>query len=100
MYDVDAVGDGGSSSSQVGEKAVASHEGISNVNEMVKCGEASSGKNNSWDYALDNIDPSVLEELPIEIQEEIRAAVRPAKRANSVKKSSSIVHYFSPVKKK
>ncbi|CAN6457382.1 unnamed protein product [Victoria cruziana] len=95
-----AVGDGGSSSSQVGEKAVASHEGISNANEMVKCGEASSGKNNSWDYALDNIDPSVLEELPIEIQEEIRAAVRPAKRANSVKKSSSIVHYFSPVKKK
>ncbi|XP_049933955.1 DNA polymerase eta isoform X2 [Nymphaea colorata] len=103
-----AESDDGYGSNQAEEKAAAWHEGISNTNVMVKRGEVSYGKNNSWDYGLDNIDPSVLEELPIEIQEEIRAAMRPAKRANNVKKGSSannvkkgssIVHYFLPVKK-
>ncbi|KAI9198372.1 hypothetical protein LWI28_014688 [Acer negundo] len=36
----------------------------------------------AWDYRIEDIDPSVIDELPPEIQKEIRAWVRPNKRPN------------------
>ncbi|XP_064984407.1 DNA polymerase eta-like isoform X2 [Musa acuminata AAA Group] len=53
----------------------------------------------TWGINMENIDPSVLDELPMEIQREIREWFHPPKRANTSRKGSSIVHYFSPVKK-
>ncbi|KAF1002316.1 DNA polymerase eta isoform X1 [Apium graveolens] len=50
-------------------------------------------------YKIDEIDPNVVDELPREIQEEVRAWLRPQKRANNTtKRGSSITHYFSPNK--
>ncbi|KAJ7969409.1 DNA polymerase eta [Quillaja saponaria] len=54
----------------------------------------------SWSYKVDEIDPSVLDELPAEIQEELRSWLRPHKRPNVVKRGSSIAHYFLPNKNK
>ncbi|XP_076912922.1 DNA polymerase eta-like isoform X2 [Bidens hawaiensis] len=51
---------------------------------------------NTWRYNADEIDQSVVEELPPEIQEEVRTWLRPQKQANTVKRGSSIAHYFSP----
>ncbi|KAL4614382.1 hypothetical protein ACB092_07G050000 [Castanea dentata] len=51
-----------------------------------------------WRYKVDEIDPSVVNELPPEIQEEVQAWLRPHKRPNVVKKGSSIAHYFLPAK--
>lgn len=53
---------------------------------------------NAWSYKLDEIDQSVIEELPLEIQQEFRTWLRPQKRPNIVKRGSSIAHYFSPTK--
>ncbi|KAI3440286.1 UmuC domain-containing protein [Psidium guajava] len=53
-----------------------------------------------WQYNVDEIDPSVIDELPLEIQEEVRAWLRPQKRqANSVRRSVGIADYFSRNKK-
>jgi DNA polymerase eta len=52
----------------------------------------------AWCYKVDEIDPSVVDELPPDIQEEVRAWIRPHKRPNVVKKGSSIAHYFLPAK--
>ncbi|KAL1537541.1 DNA-directed DNA polymerase [Salvia divinorum] len=52
-------------------------------------------RTDSWSYKSDEIDPSVLNELPPEVQAEVRAWMQPQKRANIVKKGSSIAHYFS-----
>ncbi|KAG2684987.1 hypothetical protein I3843_10G100300 [Carya illinoinensis] len=52
----------------------------------------------AWGYKTDEIDPSVVDELPPEIQEEVRAWLRPHKRPNVVKRGSSIAHYFFPAK--
>ncbi|KAL2484376.1 DNA polymerase eta [Forsythia ovata] len=52
----------------------------------------------AWSYNSDEIDPVTLNELPIEIQAEVRAWLRPQKRANTMKKGSSIVDYFLPTK--
>lgn len=50
-------------------------------------------------YKIDEIDSNVVDELPWEIQEEVRAWLRPQKRANkTTKHGSSITHYFSPNK--
>lgn len=50
-------------------------------------------------YKIDEIDPNVVDELPREIQEEVRAWLRPQKRANNtMRRGSSITHYFSPNK--
>ncbi|KAI3798416.1 hypothetical protein L1987_33691 [Smallanthus sonchifolius] len=51
---------------------------------------------NTWRYNVDEIDQSVVEELPPEIQEEVQTWLRPQKQANTVKRGSSIAHYFSP----
>lgn len=53
---------------------------------------------NAWSYKVDEIDQSVIEELPLEIQQEFRTWLRPQKRPNIVKRGSSIAHYFSPTK--
>ncbi|KAF3450066.1 hypothetical protein FNV43_RR06145 [Rhamnella rubrinervis] len=52
----------------------------------------------AWSYNIDEIDPSVVEELPPEIQEEVRTWLRPHKRPNIVKRGSSICHYFLPTR--
>lgn len=50
-------------------------------------------------YKIDEIDPNVVDELPLEIQQEVRAWLRPRKRANNTfKRGSGITHYFSPTK--
>ncbi|KAL8201549.1 hypothetical protein R6Q57_010696 [Mikania cordata] len=51
-----------------------------------------------WRYTIDEIDQSVVEELPPEIQDEVRTWLRPQKQANTVKRGSNIAHYFSPQK--
>ncbi|EOX96839.1 DNA polymerase eta, putative isoform 3 [Theobroma cacao] len=54
----------------------------------------------AWSYNIDEIDPSVIDELPTEIQDEIQAWLQPRKRPNNiVKRGSTISHYFSPTKK-
>ncbi|KAK6150239.1 hypothetical protein DH2020_017764 [Rehmannia glutinosa] len=53
-------------------------------------------RSDAWSYKSDEIDPAVLNELPPEIQAEVRASLQPQKRANTAKRGSSIVHYFSP----
>ncbi|KAK6931960.1 DNA polymerase, Y-family, little finger domain [Dillenia turbinata] len=63
--------------------------------------EQSSGQieqRETWNYRIDEIDPSVMEELPPEIQQEVWAWVRPHKRAHTAKQGSSIAHYFLPAK--
>ncbi|PWA31948.1 Y-family DNA polymerase H [Artemisia annua] len=53
---------------------------------------------NAWSYKVDEIDQSVIEELPLEIQQEFRTWLRPQKRPNIMKRGSSIADYFSPTK--
>ncbi|GMN56082.1 hypothetical protein TIFTF001_025178 [Ficus carica] len=53
----------------------------------------------AWSYNVDEIDPSVIKELPPEIQEEVRASFRPNKRPNIVRRGSSIAQYFLPTRK-
>ncbi|KAI7755581.1 hypothetical protein M8C21_028789 [Ambrosia artemisiifolia] len=57
-------------------------------------------RTDSWRYNVDDIDQSVVEELPPELQEEVRTWLRPQKqvKANTEKRGSSIAHYFSPNK--
>ncbi|MBA0837296.1 hypothetical protein Goarm_009465, partial [Gossypium armourianum] len=59
------------------------------------------GRREAWGYNIDEIDPSVMEELPTEIQDEIKAWMQPHTRRpnNMVKRSCTISHYFSPSKK-
>lgn len=56
----------------------------------------SNSRTDAWSYKSDEIDPSVLNELPLEIQAEVRASIHPQKQTSTVRKGSSIVHYFSP----
>ncbi|KAL4578179.1 hypothetical protein LXL04_014298 [Taraxacum kok-saghyz] len=65
--------------------------------EVEEASERLTASQNTWSYNnLEEIDQSVLKELPPEIQEEFRTLIRPKKRANTVKRGSSIAHYFSP----
>ncbi|XP_022885572.1 DNA polymerase eta isoform X3 [Olea europaea var. sylvestris] len=52
----------------------------------------------AWSYKSDEIDQITLNELPIEIQAEVRTWLRPHKRANTMKKGSSILDYFLPTR--
>ncbi|RVX02628.1 DNA polymerase eta [Vitis vinifera] len=54
----------------------------------------------TWSYKIDEIDPSVMDELPPEIRAEVQAWLRPQKPAKTGKRGSSIAHYFSPMKNK
>ncbi|KAJ8765912.1 hypothetical protein K2173_020428 [Erythroxylum novogranatense] len=51
-----------------------------------------------WSYNIDEIDPSVIDELPPEIRDEIQVWLRPHKRPDTVKRGSTIAHYFHPTK--
>ncbi|PON63508.1 hypothetical protein PanWU01x14_131720 [Parasponia andersonii] len=53
----------------------------------------------AWSYKIDEIDPSVVDELPPEIQEEVQSWLRPHKRSNLAKRGSTIAHYFMPTRK-
>ncbi|CAL9241922.1 unnamed protein product [Arabidopsis halleri] len=55
-----------------------------------------------WGYKTDEIDQSVFDELPVEIQRELRSFLRPNKQFNAGKSkgdgsTSSIAHYFPPL---
>ncbi|XP_044496961.1 DNA polymerase eta isoform X2 [Mangifera indica] len=69
----------------------ATNSGRSSSDQIQQTSEA-------WNYRIEEIDPTVIEELPPQIQDEIRAWLRPHKRPNMVKRSSSIADYFLPSK--
>ncbi|KAK9733513.1 hypothetical protein RND81_04G072200 [Saponaria officinalis] len=50
--------------------------------------------NKRWSYNVNEIDPTVIDELPRDIQEELRGWMRPLKQHNSGK-AKSITSYFS-----
>ncbi|KAK9133830.1 hypothetical protein Scep_013358 [Stephania cephalantha] len=52
-----------------------------------------------WRLNPEEIDTSVIDELPPEIQHEIRGWLQPLKRAKTATRGSSIADYFSPAKK-
>lgn len=56
-------------------------------------------KLDTWTFNIEDIDPSLIDELPVEIQREAQGWLRPHKRANTSKRGSSIVQYFSSAKK-
>ncbi|XP_020256660.1 DNA polymerase eta isoform X2 [Asparagus officinalis] len=79
-------------------------ESCSMLNQTVhKGGTLAEGKNvhqnfqrsNTWALNVEDIDPSVIDELPLEIQKEVRGWLRPSKRSNTTKRGSTIAHYFS-----
>ncbi|TVT99347.1 hypothetical protein EJB05_16932 [Eragrostis curvula] len=53
---------------------------------------------NTWMFNIEDIDPSVVEELPPEIQREIQGWIRPPKQASTSTKrrGSTISSYFAP----
>uniref|UniRef100_A0A803MZN9 DNA polymerase eta n=1 Tax=Chenopodium quinoa TaxID=63459 RepID=A0A803MZN9_CHEQI len=51
----------------------------------------------NWSYDVDEIDPTIIEELPADIQEELRDWMRPLKQRHSAKRSN-ITSYFLPSK--
>ncbi|KAH9747132.1 DNA polymerase eta [Citrus sinensis] len=55
-------------------------------------------RSESWKLRIEEIDPSVIDELPKEIQDEIQAWLRPSKRPHRVKRGFTIADYFSPSK--
>ncbi|CAN1327879.1 DNA polymerase eta [Linum perenne] len=57
------------------------------------------GGRGTWNYKIDEIDESVIVELPKEIQDEVKAWIRPQKRANTVRRGATIGHYFSASQK-
>nr|VDD37743.1 unnamed protein product [Brassica oleracea] len=67
--------------------------------------EVEDRRETEWGYKVGEIDQSVFDELPYEIQREFRSFLRPNKRPNAGKSkgdgsaSSSIAHYFSPLKR-
>ncbi|KAJ8426277.1 hypothetical protein Cgig2_021592 [Carnegiea gigantea] len=58
--------------------------------------EWNSQRRESWNYNIDKIDPTIIDELPPDIQEELRVWMRPTKQPHSSKRS--ITSYFSPMK--
>ncbi|KAL0737152.1 hypothetical protein Bca4012_013362 [Brassica carinata] len=68
--------------------------------------EVEDRRDTEWGYKVGEIDQSVFDELPYEIQREYRSLLRPNKRPNAGKSkggdgsaSSSIAHYFPPLKR-
>ena len=55
-------------------------------------------RSEAWKFRIEEIDPSVIDELPKEIQDEIQAWLRPSKRPHRVKQGFTIADYFSPSK--
>ncbi|KAF8083126.1 hypothetical protein N665_0791s0023 [Sinapis alba] len=66
--------------------------------------EVGDRRETEWGYKVGEIDQSVFDELPYEIQRELRSFLRPNKRPNAGKSkgdvsASSIAHYFPPLKR-
>ncbi|KAI0497936.1 hypothetical protein KFK09_021175 [Dendrobium nobile] len=81
-----------------------SHEGQDQRDHQEEClvdGHSRLGKisnqqrDDSWNFNAEDIDPSVIDELPQEIQREVRGWICSSKRAKTTKRGSSIFHYFS-----
>lgn len=53
---------------------------------------------NTWMFNIEDIDPSVVEELPPEIQKEIQGWIRPPKQdsTSTKRRGSTISSYFAP----
>uniref|UniRef100_A0ACD5VJC1 Uncharacterized protein n=1 Tax=Avena sativa TaxID=4498 RepID=A0ACD5VJC1_AVESA len=60
----------------------------------ITAGDHSAG--NKWMLNVEDIDPAVVGELPLEIQREIQGWIRPSKHASTKKRGSTISSYFSP----
>lgn len=73
------------------------HEAESTQSHLPSRRDGSNQETETWHYKVDEIDPSVIDELPPEFQEEVRAWLRPHKRPNVVKRGSSvsIASFFS-----
>jgi DNA polymerase eta len=69
----------------------AEQHGKNNTN---TAGDHSAG--NTWMLNVEDIDPAVVGELPLEIQREIQGWIRPSKLASTKKRGSTISSYFSP----
>ncbi|XP_078428686.1 Y-family DNA polymerase H isoform X2 [Wolffia australiana] len=53
-----------------------------------------------WRFNVEDVDLSIVKELPPEIQQEVQTWIKSSKRTNPAKRpGSSISHYFAPVKK-
>lgn len=63
-----------------------------------RCGSDQIQQSEAWKFRIEEIDPSVIDELPKEIQDEIQAWLRPSKRPRRVKRGFTIADYFSPSK--
>ncbi|KAL6845184.1 hypothetical protein ACP4OV_024679 [Aristida adscensionis] len=57
-----------------------------------------SGSSNTWMFNIEDIDPAVVEELPPEIQREIKGWIRPSKLASTKRRGSTISSYFPPAR--
>ncbi|KAG7612133.1 UmuC domain [Arabidopsis suecica] len=84
-----------SSASKRAKLSSSSHN--SQVNQEVE-----ESRETDWGYKTDEIDQSVFDELPVEIQRELRSFLRTNKQFNTGKSkgdgsTSSIAHYFPPL---
>lgn len=75
----------------------ATSSGDTDADNVLQSGENVESRE-KWSYSVDEIDPSIIEELPRDIQEELRGWMRPLKQPRSGKRMCSITSYFSPAK--
>ncbi|XP_062206919.1 DNA polymerase eta isoform X2 [Phragmites australis] len=59
-------------------------------------GDQSAG--NTWMFNVEDIDPAVVEELPPEIQREIKGWIHPSKHLTTKRRGSTISSYFPPAR--
>ncbi|CAA6671882.1 unnamed protein product [Spirodela intermedia] len=54
----------------------------------------------TWRFNAEDVDPSTINELPPEIQQEVQEWIQSFKRPTPAKRAgATIAHYFSPAKK-
>ncbi|KAL5977625.1 hypothetical protein ACLOJK_041523 [Asimina triloba] len=83
--------------SQVKQERQNLHEESFNATTAAAGQDAQEGR--QWGYKVEEIDPAIIDELPLQIQAEVRSWVRTNKRAKTAKKGCSIAQYFLPVRK-
>jgi DNA polymerase eta len=71
----------------------------SSASELSPNPKSNNVKSRYWGLDMEEIDPSVVDELPLEIQREIMCWIHPSKRINTAQRGSTISHYFSPARK-
>ncbi|KAJ4782982.1 DNA polymerase eta [Rhynchospora pubera] len=81
------------------EKISSSTANITSSHPNLNLNQNKNALSENWIYNIEEIDPSVVDELPLEIQREIRGWIHPSKRINTAKRGSTIAHYFSPARK-